>query len=53
MAETRKEIGSRTAKDGFSNEEEAKAKLIQWKTDPEAKIWLEKMNYDFSKITKI
>ena len=39
--ETKEEIGSRTAKTGFINEEKIRNKFNDWKIDVDAKIWLE------------
>lgn len=37
--------GSRTAIDGFRNEDEIRERLNNWQTDPEAALWLNAMGY--------
>ncbi len=39
------ERGSRTAKQGFKNEDEIRDKFNSWKTDSDAKTWLTSMGY--------
>jgi hypothetical protein len=39
------ERGSRTAKNGFKNEDEIRNKFNTWKTDPDAQAWLLAMGY--------
>jgi len=41
----RKELGSKTAKDGFKNEDEVIVKFNNWKEDKIAQDWLIAMNY--------
>jgi hypothetical protein len=45
--------GSRTAKAGFSNEDDIVAKFNNWKEDHDAKIWLELMCYKLDEIEKL
>lgn len=44
------ELGSRTAKNGFKNEQEICEKFINWENDIEAKEWLKIMKYDLNEI---
>jgi len=37
------DLGSRTAKNGFRNEDDIKAKFLKWQTDVDAKEWLSTM----------
>lgn len=43
-------IGSKTAKDGFRNEEHIADKFNDWQNDDEAKEWLTIMGYTLGKI---
>lgn len=45
IAAAKAEIGSRTAKNGFKNEDDIAFKFNNWKTDPDAKSWLSAMGY--------
>ncbi len=45
--------GSRTAKAGFSNEDDIVIKFNNWKEDPDAQIWLELMCYKFDEIERV
>lgn len=42
--------GSQTAKEGFRNEDEIVEKINAWRTDPDARAWLEAMNYSIEDI---
>lgn len=42
--------GSQTAKNGFNNEKDIADKFNNWKTDDDAKLWLEIMNYNLDEI---
>ncbi len=44
------ELGSATAKGGFSNEKAVCDKFNNWETDNEAQIWLKVMGYDTRQI---
>ncbi len=44
------QLGSRTARNGFQNEQEICEKFINWEKDKEAKEWLEIMNYNLDEI---
>lgn len=44
------ELGSRTAKEGFKNEQHIAKKFNQWQYDNEAKQWLEIMAYKLNEI---
>lgn len=44
------QLGSNTAKNGFKNEDDIVEKFNNWKTDTEAKIWLEIMEYNLDEI---
>jgi len=46
-------LGSKTAKDGFANEKNIIKKFNEYKTDPDAKKWLEAMGYDVNTISKL
>ncbi len=45
IAQSAVELGSRTAKAGFRNEDEIAAKFNNWRTDPDAAVWLGFMGY--------
>ncbi len=47
------ELGSKTAKNGFKNEDEIAAKFNNWKSDEEAKIWLGFMGNRLAEIETI
>jgi len=47
------EFGSRTAKGGFANEKAIRDKFNNWREDEEAKLWLQIMGYDLSKIDDV
>ena len=51
--DARVELGSRTAKDGFRNEDEIRDKLNLWKTDSNARDWLVAMNHDLADIESV
>lgn len=42
----KQKLGSKTAKQGFTNEKEIATKFNNWKKDIEAKSWLKIMNYE-------
>ncbi len=44
------ERGSRTAKDGFKNEDDIVRKFNDWKIDKDAQAWLILMKYKLSEI---
>ena len=44
------QLGSNTAKNGFKNEDDIVEKFNKWKTDTEAKTWLEIMEYKLDEI---
>jgi hypothetical protein len=44
------DAGSKTAKDGFKNENDVIDKFNNWKNDNTAKEWLKAMNYNLNKI---
>lgn len=44
------ELGSKTAKDGFKNEDEIRDKFNDWKMDSDARNWLTAMNYRIADI---
>lgn len=52
-AQTPQEIGSKTAKDGFKNEDAIRDKFNAWQTDEDAKKWLEIMGYKWSQIANV
>ncbi len=45
-------LGSKTAKGGFKNEDDIVRKFNEWKTDEDAKKWLEIMGYPIKEIEK-
>ncbi|MFM9963273.1 MAG: type II restriction endonuclease [Planctomycetaceae bacterium] len=45
--------GSRTAKGGFQNEDEIRDKFNNWKTDADARTWLEAMNHQTAEINSV
>ena len=47
------ELGSRTARNGFRNENEIAAKFNNWRTDEEAKIWLSAMGYRLQDVRSV
>ena len=46
-------LGSKTAKDGFRNEDEIAAKFNNWKTDAESRVWLAFMGSKFGDIETV
>jgi len=50
---TKQQLGSQTAKCGFSNERDIAEKFNNWKNDKEAKLWLSIMGYRLEKIEKV
>ena len=49
----KKELGSKTAKGGFKNEELITSKFNNYLKDKDAKNWLKIMGYDYKKIHKL
>ncbi len=47
------ELGSKTAKGGFKNEDEIRDKFNAWKTDSDARAWLEAMDYRIADIRSV
>ena len=47
------ERGSKTAKGGFQNEDEIRDKFNNWKTDADARAWLEAMNHQMAEINSV
>lgn len=47
------ELGSKTAKGGFQNEDEIRDKFNAWQSDSDARQWLEAMNYKVADINEI
>ena len=47
------ELGSRTAKGGFQNEDEIRDKFNAWKSDSDARACLEAMNYQIADIVSL
>ncbi len=47
------QLGSKTAKDGFRNEDEIRDKLNRWQTDADARAWLAAMNYELADIDHV
>jgi hypothetical protein len=52
-APARVEKGSQTAKNGFKNEDEIRDKFNAWKSDADAKSWLEAMGFRLADIMNI
>ncbi len=52
-AQTPQQVGSKTAKDGFKNEDNIRDKFNAWKTDEDAKKWLEIMGFNLSQISNV
>lgn len=46
-------LGSKTAKDGFKNEDEIRDKFNAWKTDADARGWLGAMGYKIHEIESV
>ena len=47
------ELGSKTAKAGFQNEDEIRDKFNNWKSDADARAWLEAMNHAVADVTGV
>lgn len=47
------ELGSKTAKNGFKNEQDICDKFIDWKNDVDAQKWLKIMNYNLDEIESV
>ena len=47
------ELGSKTAKAGFQNEDDIRDKFNNWKTDADARAWLEAMNHQLADIISV
>ena len=47
------ELGSKTARNGFRNEDEIRDKLNNWQTDADARAWLAAMNYEIAGIDNV
>src|SRR6476660_7364871 len=47
------DVGSQTAKNGFKNEDEIRDKFNNWRSDPEAQIWLGAMGYKLADIESV
>ena len=45
--------GSKTAKGGFQNEDEIRDKFNNWKTNADARAWLEAMNHQIAEINSV
>lgn len=52
-ASEKRELGSKTAKDGFKNEDAVKEKFNSWQTSHDAKQWLVAMGYDLNEILSV
>ena len=52
-AKSKVELGSRTAKGGFQNEDEIRDKFNNWKTDADARAWLEAMKHSVADVTSV
>ena len=47
------DLGSKTAKDGFKNEDEIRDKFNNWRADEDAKRWLSSMNYKLADVENV
>ena len=47
------ELGSRTAKGGFQNEDEIRDKFNNWKSDADARAWLEAMKHSVADVISV
>ncbi len=47
------ELGSRTAKGGFQNEDEIRDKFNNWKADADARAWLEAMKHSVADVSSV
>ena len=47
------ELGSETAKNGFKNEDDIRAKFVNWRSDPDAQSWFGVFGYKLSAIDSI
>lgn len=47
------DLGSKTAKNGFRNEDEIRDKFNNWKIDDDARVWLGAMNYKLADIESV
>ncbi|MBC8115077.1 MAG: type II restriction endonuclease [Candidatus Saccharimonas sp.] len=52
-AKSKVELGSRTAKAGFQNEDEIRDKFNNWKTDADARAWLESMKHSVADVASV
>ena len=52
-AAVKAELGSQTARNGFKNEDEIRDKFNAWKTDQDAKAWLEIMGFKLPYILNV
>ena len=52
-AKSKVELGSRTAKGGFQNEDEIRDKFNNWKADADARAWLEAMKHSVADVTSV
>ena len=52
-AKSKVELGSRTAKAGFQNEDEIRDKFNNWKADADARAWLEAMKHSVAEVTSV
>lgn len=50
---TSESVGSRTASDGFQNEDNIVNKFNNWETNADARAWLRGMGYNLSAITEV
>ena len=53
LSTVRAKLGSETAKNGFKNEDEIRDKFNAWKTDADARSWLEAMSYKLADIIEV
>ncbi len=52
-AKAKAELGSKTAKAGFQNEDEIRDKFNNWKSDADARAWLEAMKHSVAEVSGV
>ena len=52
-AKSKMELGSKTAKAGFQNEDEIRDKFNNWMSDPDARAWLEAMQHSVAEVSGV
>jgi hypothetical protein len=52
-SDSRKQLGSETAKGGFRNEDDIRDRFSNWKTDRHARNWLQAMDYSLTSVLSV